>query len=107
MIQFSGGPADDSVLDLRRIPLWLRVVIDEAGEVDALDQLEDTVRDGETAYVYRRVGEVTRAIACSRSKGCMPWLSAKYEYVEGQPEQSILRDNEQWQAWAVEVGVVS
>lgn len=102
MIRFLNGPAQGSSLSLQRVPYFLRVVIDPAGQVDALDQLEDTVRDGETAHVYHKVGDTGRVILCSRGKGCRSEWTAEYRLYAEQPSQDVLRDNVAWHTWAME-----
>lgn len=52
MTKFLDGPAGGKSIDLRRCPHFLRVVISEAGELDALDQLSDEPRADEKVYVY-------------------------------------------------------
>lgn len=106
MIRFLDGPAADSVLSLGRAPFFLRVVIDTDGAVDALDQLDDTVRESETPHAYVLVGGVGRAIACSRGRGggCRPSAVAKYRHYENQPAEEVLRDNARWQEWATNEG---
>lgn len=102
MIKFVDGPAAGSHLTLRRVPQFLRVVIDQAGGIDALDQLDDTVRDGETVHVYHRVDEVSEVILCSRGPSrCRRETWAEYRLYTQQPDQAVLRDNEVWQAWAM------
>jgi len=99
MIRFIAGPAEGAALSLRRVPHFLRVVVDQAGTVDALDQLGDTIREGETAHVYVLAGKPSSAIVCSRGKGCRQELIAEYRQHDEQPPQAILRDNAEWQAW--------
>ena len=54
MIQFLDGPAAGHPMRLRRAPIFLRVVVDEkTGEVDALDQINDSPRPGEAMHAYR------------------------------------------------------
>lgn len=100
MIRFLDGAAKGTVLSLRRVPWFLRVVIDEAGQVDALDQLDDQAREGETLYVYRQAGQASRAILCSRGRGCRTEISCDYSLWPDQPPQEVLRDNDQWREWA-------
>ena len=102
VIKFLDGPAAGSHLTLGRVPQFLRVVIDQAGGVDALDQLDDTIRDGETAYVYHREGEVSEVLVCSRGPSrCRRETWAEYRVYPEQPDQAVLRENEEWQTWAM------
>lgn len=102
--RFLDGPAEGANLSLRRCPYFIRVVVDELGGVDALDQLDDTVRPGETAYVYVLRDVPTHAIACTRGKGCRSLVIAEYRLHEEQPSQDTLRDNASWQEWAADQG---
>lgn len=56
MIELIDGPANGVSLDLMRAPIMLRVVRDRAGNWDALDQLADEPKRGETIFLYRMVG---------------------------------------------------
>lgn len=105
MMHFHGGPAHEASLGLSRAPLFLRVVIDQAGKVDALDQLEDRPRAGEMVYVYRRTGDVTHvhlqmAGPGGRGRRCRWELFAQYQIHEHQPSEATLRDQHRWQEWA-------
>ncbi len=103
MINFNGGPAGGVTLELRRAPLFLRVVIDEGDNVDALDQLADKPRPNETVYVYRRTKYDGPMFLCGRSKGhgCRVVSMATYEYYLPvfQEESVDLRDTAGWRAW--------
>lgn len=108
MINFLDGPAKGTVLELRRAPLLLRVVIDRTtGEVDALDQLEDVPRLGEAVHVYHRQGAPRRfhvrysGRRDGRRSGCV--LAADYALFPFQPADEVARDNERWQKWAAMV----
>jgi hypothetical protein len=57
MVRFLDGPAKGKALALQRAPLLLRVVIAEAGNIDALDQPDDMPTQHERVTVYERVGE--------------------------------------------------
>jgi hypothetical protein len=100
MIRFRIGPADGKILELRRAPLFLRVVVDSDGTVDALDQLDDEPKPTETIHVYRRDGEAGRGIACTRGKGCVPFVTADYIYHHEQPTDDEARNRERWVDWA-------
>lgn len=100
VITFLDGPASEARLSLRRAPILLRVVIDQAGTVDALDQLTDTPAPTETIHVYRIVpGSLIRAIVCSRGRGCRHESTAQYQLHENQPADEDARDTAKWQAW--------
>lgn len=105
MSTFIDGPAKDETLMLRRAPHFLRVVHNGKGEWDALDQLHDKPTADEQIYVYRLQGEATRLHLCVRGKnrGASGWYE-RGEYVlhDPQPSDEVMRDNDRWQAWAVE-----
>ncbi|PQO39362.1 hypothetical protein C5Y96_05770 [Blastopirellula marina] len=109
MIEFIEGPAAGTHLCLRRTPLLLRVVIDRAsGQVDALDQLEDVPRLGESIHVYRREGEPLRGMIDSGKGGYTgPFVAATYLYFPWQPADEVARDNQRWQKWAITADEVS
>lgn len=108
MTRFTDGPAAGRSLSLRRSPVFLRVVIDRKGEVDALDQLSDFAGAGEKVYVYVRTGEPEKisAIVCSRGKGrvCRGYNEelVTYRVYSVQPDQAVLTSNVEWAAWARE-----
>ena len=85
---------------LRRAPLFLRVVMDAGGAIDALDQLTDEPRETEAIHVYRKVpGSVSRVIACTRGRGCREFVSADYRLHETQPTDYQARDQTRWAEW--------
>lgn len=102
MTKFLDGPAVDVVLGLRRAPLLLRVVQDRLGNWDALDQLEDEPKHGETVSVYVRVAGPWKArINRGRRAGGCVWLEGgEYRHLEPQPAVEILRRNGAWRDWA-------
>lgn len=88
---------------LQRAPIFLRVVIDQDGTVDALDQLDDEPRPGETVHVYEQVpGTHSRAHLCIRGEG--RGASGWYEIAEYTHRPDVdgeqLRDRDAWQTWA-------
>lgn len=102
---FYDGPAKGCHLELRRTPVFLRVVIDQQGEVDALDQLDDEAREGETVHVYHLKEKPATAFVCSRGRGgssCRGVRIATYHFYPTQPSQDLLRDNEAWGRWVME-----
>lgn len=99
MISFICGPAAGKILMLRRMPYFLRVVIDGRGTIDALDQLSDRPRDGETIYVYRRQKFMGNAhVSISRGRGGF-FKVGEYQYFENQPAQSEVFDQDNWVSW--------
>jgi hypothetical protein len=104
MITFLDGPAEGKQLSLSRAPYFLRVVMDPFGNVDALDQLSDTIRDGEIAYVYTKAEDLGSVLYCIRGKGCRHEEHATYRVFSEQPGQDVLADNERWAEWATAKG---
>ncbi|MHB8953534.1 MAG: hypothetical protein ACYC4U_11240 [Pirellulaceae bacterium] len=100
MITFLDGPAEGNRLSLSRVPYFLRVVIDAAGSVDALDKLNDTIRDGEVAWVYYKTQDLGAAVYCTRGKGCRHVEFGAYQVYGEQPPQELLSDNTRWSEWA-------
>jgi len=97
VFRFLDGPAAEARLNLRRAPLFLRVVIDADGKVDALDQLTDEPTETEAIHVYRLVaGSVSRGFACSRGRGCSQFVSADYRLHQTQPIDLQARDSVLW-----------
>lgn len=106
MMTFLDGPAAGVAngLCLRRAPRFLRVVVDNQGKWDALDQIHDLPRSNETVYVYRLVSNDGTIHLNQRDKNGRPnggmFVLATYRFVEEQPEAAIVRDNSLWQQWA-------
>lgn len=105
MTTFQDGPAAGKVLDLARAPLLLRVVIDDAGTVDALDQLSDSPRVGEKVYVYRLVSNDGSVHVCGTKNGRRWGATLQrtvYRLHEQQPDDKAARWTTDWQRWATE-----
>lgn len=104
-VTFLDGPAD-AVLQLRRAPMYLRVVISPDGEVDALDQLHDKPKKSEKIYAYRLRGKAGSYHLLVRGPNARSlggwWASGEYDLCDPQPTDEIMRDNAQWQQWATE-----
>lgn len=103
MSKFHGGPADGRSLTLRRAPVFLRVVIDADGSVDALDQLDDFPASTEALHVYQKTSHPIVVFACRRSKGkgCSHSVDADYEYYANQPsrDECDIRHTKEWREW--------
>ena len=101
MVKFLDGPAMGEELCLRNTPVYLRVVVDAKGEVDALDMPGDVPSSTEKVFAYKAVeGIMTAGFVCRiRGRGCIPFKSASYKLCENQPEESILRNRELWVKW--------
>lgn len=105
MIRFRGGPADGHTLQLRRTPLFLRVVASPDGHIDALDLFDDEPTAEEVVHVYRREGlanpcHVSYSDARGRRRG--RWcLSATYVLASEQPPTDAARSTEAWRRWCL------
>jgi hypothetical protein len=103
MTSFTNGPAKGQTLMLKRAPIFLRVVQDNAGKFDALDQPKDTPRPGEKLYAYRireKPGSChmsMRGATGQRTGGF--YTIASYELVEEQPDQATMANADHWGAW--------
>ena len=102
MTTFLDGPAEGQNLMLKRSPVFLRVVVGQDGVWDALDQLGDSPRPGETIIAYRIDGEPgTCHLNFGGGKGS--WYSvAQYKYVQNQPSEAVMRSHSDWRAWCRE-----
>lgn len=108
MIRFLDGPAASVTLNLRRAPQYLRVVRDQQGNWDALDQLDDKPAVGETIFAYRMVSFDGSAHYCGHdAKGKRFGRTeayATYIYIDPQPEPRCLSKTTDWQAWVITQG---
>ena len=105
MIEFVDGPAAGVKLRLRRAPILLRAVRSARGAWDALDQLDDTPREGESITVYLRATEVGWMHILVRGKNRAAggvYLTARYRVLQEQPEQDQVRETVDWWAWVEE-----
>jgi len=101
MTRFEDGPAAEQVLFLQRAPLFLRVV-ESAGKLDALDQLDDEPRPGERIHVYRRHGVAGAAFvdySGPRGRTGMRCSVARYRYVNPQPAAGDVTETAAWRTW--------
>jgi hypothetical protein len=96
---FIGGPAAGKTLLLHRQPIYLRVVVNSAGEVDALDQLDDSPSADESLYAYR-LKERRGSVHINRGRKGGGWFEvATYELIEAQPTDQVMRSSERWAEW--------
>lgn len=99
MTRFIDGPAKGKTLMLKRAPMMLRVVVDHRGEVDALDMLDDFPRPDEQCHAYVLTGPPMMAfINGTKCRGRYP--VAEYRLVQPQPDQLVMRDEQEWARWA-------
>ena len=93
-------------LILKRTPKYLRfVVVDVAGgdrTWDALDQMDDDARPEETVFAAIQIDASSVHIDKRvNGKHVGEWhKTATYELIKGQPSDTILRVNSEWQRWA-------
>lgn len=108
-VRLLDGPAAGVSLGLRRVPIFLRVVMDRrTGRVDALDQLADEPLPGEAVHVYQGVpGTMTalRAdiIVCVRGADGMQRAatgSGDYRHRPDVDGESV-RSTTAWRAWCL------
>jgi len=104
MVEFIDGPAVGKFLDLKRAPAFIRLTEDN-GKFGALDQIGDEPKASENITVYILTSPVQRyhLKRSGKYKGQSGWkIRARYKQHSEQPEDGILRDNEQWQSWATD-----
>jgi len=100
MIKINDGPAEGKGLLLKRAPRYLRITVDAAGEVDALDQKNDAPRPDEKIYAYTMVeGTYFSGFACGSSIESGYFVSAEYTICKEQPKDAVMRNLRRWERW--------
>ncbi len=103
MHTFLDGPAKGTVLTCQRAPLFLRVVIDPNGVIDALDSLADTPAPDEKITVYFQVGNKGSVHYSGRNKDGKRFGRfeevADYAVCQEQPDDETARNATAWRAW--------
>lgn len=106
MIEFMDGPAEGVTLQLRRMPILLRVTRKPSrckAEWDALDQLEDQPDPAEEIFVYRRRDDLPQSkyhlLRSPRKLSGWYW-SGTYSLFLPQPADDQVRTTAAWQEWA-------
>ncbi len=100
MTKFTDGPAAGLVLSLRRAPIFIRVVVDQRGEMDALDQLDDTAKPGEKIYAYELAEKSPGHVHLNRGGGKSGYYAmATYRFLPEQPRDDEMRTTDAWRAW--------
>lgn len=100
-----GGFADRQTLHLRRAPKLLRVVVNDVGNWDALDQFDDTPAADETIFVYVRDAKPeSRGMVdyCGKNGRRQGGMFVAWDYRalnEPPPDESVLRDTVKWREW--------
>lgn len=96
MITLLDGPGQGRHLLLRRAPLLLRIVHDDAGNWDACDLLGDEP-DGQEAILVYYLASRRGAVHID-----FTWFPiADYRLFAELPDDATLRDTERWRAWAL------
>ncbi len=99
MTTFEDGPAKGQHLQLHRAVKFLRVVINGAGKVDALDHPEDVPLADEKLIAYQVVGTPGMChILNSGGRGGF-FAIATYQVVPFQPDDETMRDTARWRNW--------
>ena len=96
------GPAADETLDLGRAPIILRAVVSPSGIWDALDQLDDAPKPGETIHVYRLLGGISQPMhfRCTNSRESGYYSFVRYVHHGPQPEpDDDIRSIAGWHEW--------
>jgi hypothetical protein len=105
MTKFTDGPAAGVVLSLHRAPLYLRVVRDTDGKVDALDQLDDRPEIDEEVFAYALTenrGIVHINARDNRGRRCGGFFPmTTYQLAITQPTDKTMRDSKAWGEWAL------
>jgi hypothetical protein len=107
MITLIHTPTEKQTLMLRRAPYFLRVVWNDKGEVDALDQIEDEPRKDERVMVYvRNPVSMQRGVHLNTGgkKGGGWFAMASYRVSYLQPPDEVMRHNGLWAEWATRHG---
>jgi hypothetical protein len=99
MTRFLDGPAVGTTLLLKRAPLFLRAVQDQAGTWDALDQLTDEPRADERIVVYRMVEGPTVVHINRGRNGSGFYRGGGYLLVDPQPSDDVVRKTQLWRWW--------
>ena len=108
-VRLLDGPAAGASLGLRRVPLFLRVVIHrETGKVDALDQLYDEPLNAEAIHVYQGVHGTLMAlrgdiIVCVRGADGMQQAATGSGDYRHRPDVDgeTVRETAAWRAWCL------
>lgn len=98
MTTFLDGPGKGTTLMLRRAPMFLRVVVNGKGIVDALDQPDDISHAAEMVFAYEMVGE-PMTMHVRRTGGGGFYAGGEYKLCSPQPTEGELRSTQLWIRW--------
>jgi hypothetical protein len=98
IVGIENGPASGQRFQLKRCPLFLRVVQNKESEWDALDLIEDVPSAEEKVYCYRKRPEVLRAMVDGKNYSG-PIMIAEYDEVTEAPTDAEMRSTYGWQRW--------
>jgi hypothetical protein len=101
-VRLEDGPATGQRLDVIRAPLLLRVVCSGRGRWDAIDNLDAAPKSGHEivlAYMRRSEPEI-KNYSWEGGNEKVYSQSVSYFYVEDQPSEEVMRENDTWRAWA-------
>lgn len=98
MVELKDGPCQGFFM-VRRSPVYLRAVLDQSGEKDLLDQVDDVPYGTETVYVYKRQG--LSGVVHLHAKGCSGWYAVATYIHMPEVDGQALRDNDAWQKWVI------
>ena len=104
MTTFLDGPLKGVVLRLRRSPKYLRATrraVAGLYEFDALDQLDDTPRDGESLHCYYRVADDGWIHVKMQGPGSGMHRIATYALFRPEPSEADMWTNVAWRAWCL------
>lgn len=95
--------APSKPLLLKRAPHYLRATIhQQSGDLDGLDQLEDTPSEFEDVYAYEMIGEPSSVHICARGKNRAAggwYQGGRYKLCDPQPTDRELRSTPHWREW--------
>lgn len=101
MISFLDGPAVGQNLTVRRAKFFLRVTVD-GDKWDCLNEYWDTARPHENLFVYIAVEKATAVHLKMAKRSESGWYAlCQYRFLEPQPPDDAIRDNEKWRAWCM------
>lgn len=94
LVLFEDGPAKGASLTLRRTPIYLRVVKELDGRIDALDQPDDTLNLGDVIFIYKKVPGAAGHV-CTRGRGCFHTFTYR---LTDEIDPEGMEDWEKWRA---------